>query len=981
MVAIQNPSLSVFLAASTAPDDAIFLHQLELCLKPLKQQGVISFWSLHNHLPSVDHQQTRAQKIEEADIVLLLVSPDFLADDFCMGQHLQWALRSHEAGQARVIPILVRPSDWGSTSFAHLQPLPVDKQPIMLWSNQDEAWAEVTVGIRLAIEDLSLSPKSAIHQALPKIWSIPFSRNWCFTGREELLTRISTHLRTGHGKATALVQSPQAINGLGGIGKTQIAVEYAYRHASKYQNVFWVRAERRESLYASYSEIATKLNLSQRQVQVQDLLVEAVKHWFQTHRHWLLILDNADEPDLLLPFLPSTSGGHILITTRASDIQQIAIRLEVETLNEEQGATLLLRRASLLAANGPLTEVPEELRKQALLLSRELGGLPLALDQAGAYLAATGIGVQKYRQLYQDWYLELVKEYPSLVVDYPDSVVTTWSLSFTRVEEKNPAAADLLRICAYLAPDAIPETILTRSANVLGDVLSPVVADPVLFGQAIEVLRAYSLIKRDPQIETLTVHQLVQAIVREQIGNEDATLLWQQRAMQAVVTARPDVADVAQWDACEQWVPHALLCATWIIQEQVNELDAALLLNQAGYYLRERGRYSDAQPLYERALAIREQMLGEQHPSTATSLNNLAELYGAQGKYVEAEPLYERALAIYEQVLGEEDPSTLMSLNNLAGFYNVQGKYWEAEPLYKRALVISEQVLGEQHPDTAMSLNNLAMLYDAQKKYGEAEPLYKRALAIREQVLGEQHADTAASLNNLGELYREQGKYEEAESLYKRALVIYEQVLGEQHPDTASCFNNLAALYREQGKYGEAESLYKRALEICEQVLGEQHPDTASSLNNLAALYDAQKKYGKAEPFYARALAIDEQILGPAHPDTAMDLNNLAALYDAQGKYEEAEPLYERALAIREQVFGEQHLDTAMSLNNLAELYDGQGKYEEAEPLYQRALAIYEQVLGKKHPDTQVVRTNYDELLRAMEAKKRSVWGRLRSKR
>ena len=615
MVAQYNPTLNIFLAASRAPDDTALLKQLEIQLKPLARKGAISFWSLHNVLPGSDHDQTRAQKIEAADLVLLLVSADFLADDFCMEQDLQRALQRHEAGQARVIPILARPADWENASFAHLQPLPTNKQATTLWPNQDQAWAEVTVGIRLAIEDLSLSPASALHQALPRIWTIPFSRNWYFTGREELLTRIDTHLHSNQGKATALAQSPQAISGLGGIGKTQLAVEYAYRHASEYQAVLWARAEHRESLYSSYSEIANKLNLPQRQAQEQDILVEAVKDWLQTHRNWLLILDNADEPDLLPPFLPPTPGGHILITTRAADLQNLALRLEVEELTNEQGATLLLRRAGLLTPDASLASVPAELQKQALLLSQELGGLPLALDQAGAYLAAT---IPASRNIASS--IEIAGKSCSKSVvhfgllDHPESVVTTWLLSFARVEARNPAAADLLRFCACLAPDAIPETILTRGANKLGDLLSPVVADPLLFEQAIEALRAYSLLKRDPQTETLTVHRLVQAIVREQIGTGDPSLLWKQRAIQAVLAAPPNVMDVTQWNACEQWIPHALFCANWIMREQIHTPETALLLNQAGYYLNARGRYSDAQPLYERALVICEQVLGPDIP-------------------------------------------------------------------------------------------------------------------------------------------------------------------------------------------------------------------------------------------------------------------------------------------------------------------------------------------------------------------------------
>ncbi|WP_396888901.1 tetratricopeptide repeat protein [Microcystis aeruginosa] len=391
-----------------------------------------------------------------------------------------------------------------------------------------------------------------------------------------------------------------------------------------------------------------------------------------------------------------------------------------------------------------------------------------------------------------------------------------------------------------------------------------------------------------------------------------------------------------------------------IIKQQLGDnhpLTAQSLNNLALLYYSQ-GRYSEAEPLFKEALAIRKQQLGDNHPDTATSLNNLAGLYRVQGRYSEAEPLYKEALAIWKQQLGDNHPDTASSLNNLAGLYRVQGRYSEAEPLYKEALAIWKQQLGDNHPLTATSLNNLAGLYESQGRYSEAEPLYKQALAIWKQQLGDNHPSTASSLNNLALLYQSQGRYSEAEPLYKQALAIRKQRLGDNHPSTAASLNNLAFLYQSQGRYSEAEPLYKQALAIWKQQLGDNHPSTASSLNNLAGLYESQGRYSEAEPLYKQALAIRKQQLGDNHPSTATSLNNLAGLYESQGRYSEAEPLYKQALAIRKQQLGDNHPDTASSLNNLAFLYQSQGRYSEAEPLYKQALAIRKQQLGDNHPDT-----------------------------
>jgi CHAT domain-containing protein/Tfp pilus assembly protein PilF len=370
--------------------------------------------------------------------------------------------------------------------------------------------------------------------------------------------------------------------------------------------------------------------------------------------------------------------------------------------------------------------------------------------------------------------------------------------------------------------------------------------------------------------------------------------------------------------------------------------------------LQRAGKYDEALRLAERALEIRERLLGTEHPDVATGIDGLAGVYFDRGEYVKAEPLYLRALAIREKALGNDHPATAESLNNLAAVYTLQGKYGQAEPLYKRALDIREKALGDDHPDTATGIGNLGRLYHYQGKYGEAEPLYKRSLDIREKALGKDHPKTAESLNNLAVLYSAQGKYVEAEPLHKRSLDIREKALGKTHPDTAQSLNNLALVYEYLGKFEEAEPLYRRSLDIREKALGKDHPSTAISLNNLAALYQSQGKFEEAEPLYRRSLDIREKALGKDSPSTATGISNLARVYASQGKYAEAEPLYKRALDILEKALGKDHPDTANSLNGLGSLYRRQGKYAEAEPLYKRALDIREKALGNDHPATVV---------------------------
>jgi CHAT domain-containing protein/Tfp pilus assembly protein PilF len=377
--------------------------------------------------------------------------------------------------------------------------------------------------------------------------------------------------------------------------------------------------------------------------------------------------------------------------------------------------------------------------------------------------------------------------------------------------------------------------------------------------------------------------------------------------------------------------------------------EANTLVDQVGQLV-DQGRYADAVPLAQKALALRDAVLGPNHADVALSLNDLGELYDDQGLFSEAEPLFKLSLAIREKALGPEADDVALSLSDLAGVYAAEGRYAEAEPLYKRSLAIREKMLGPNHPYVALILNNLATLYMDQGRYAEVEPLLKRSLSIDEQALGPNDTETAQGLNNLAEVYRELGRYADAEPLYKRSLGIYEQVLGPDHPNVATLLSNLGLLYCDQHRDAEAEPLYKRGLQIREKALGPDHPSVANSLELIAVLYRTENRFAEAEPIYRRSLAIAEKAFGPEHPDVATALNNLAELFYAQGRYADAEPLYKRGIAIREKALGPLHPDLAISINNLAELYRKQGRYSDAEPLLKRSLDILQQTLGPDHP-------------------------------
>jgi tetratricopeptide (TPR) repeat protein len=495
------------------------------------------------------------------------------------------------------------------------------------------------------------------------IWFVPYRRNPIFTGQDDILTRLRAALTMNKTAALTQQATPQAISGLGGIGKTQIALEYTYRYGQEYQAVLWAQADSGEALVLAYSKLASLLHLAEKDATDKSVVVEAVKHWLATHNHWLLILDNADEIALVDDFLPDVVPGHVLLTTRAQAQGTLARGLAVQEMVPDEGALLLLRRAKVLAGDATLEQASEEDRKAALELAKELGGLPLALDQAGAYIEETGCGIEGYAQRYHQQQTSLLKRRGKLLTDHPEPVATTWLLSFTKVEEVNRAAADLLRLCAFLHPDAIPEELLVAEDVDLGPNLGTLEGDAVTLDDALETLSRFSFVRRNAAAQTLSIHRLVQAVLRDAMEEEQARQ-WAERVVKILRHQFPDPQDVASWARCERYILHAQVCAGWIDQWHITIDEAASLLNEAAVYLYDHAQYEQAKLLYERALAIREEVRDPKHPDTARSLNNLAALYDTQGNYEEAEPLYKRALAIFEEVLGPKHPDSIVVRQN-----------------------------------------------------------------------------------------------------------------------------------------------------------------------------------------------------------------------------------------------------------------------------------------------------------------------------
>ncbi len=766
-------------------------------------------------------------------------------------------------------------------------------------------------------------------------WNVPAGVPF-FTGREDVLERLHQALSE---KGTAAIAQRQAISGLGGIGKTQTAIEYAKRHHNEYKAVLWVVAESRESLISGFASIAGVLNLPERNIQDQSLTVKAVKRWLDSNFDWLLILDNADNPKLVEEFIPANPKGHILLTSRAQVFDAIGILnpLELEELSPEDAINFLLNRT------GRNDLEPEEARAVEQL-AQELDYLPLALEQAGAYIKELRSSFKDYITSYHQRGLELLEK-GQMIGEYRKSVRTTWSLNFQQVEQTSKAAADLLRVSAFLNPDRIPIELIHLGAVELGPELSHELAnvanDPLLLDEVLKPLIQYSLIHRDRKSRTYDIHRLVQAVLKDGM-EESLRQIWAERVIKALSRALPDVDAInfGQWNEIDRLLPHVQICAELIRTRRFDIPEAAQLLNRTGRYLHLRARLHEAEQLYIVAHAIREKILNSEHPDIAASLHNLAWLYYDQGKYSQAESLYNKSFTIREQTLESEHPDIAASLDHLARLYKEQGKYTDAVQMANRALDIRTNKLGPEHPQTASTISLLGNIYYDLEEVTEAAELNSKALKIQEKSLGMNHYETAISLNNLATIYLTQNKFSEAESLLLRALSIYESAFGMNYPRLDCFLNNLAKLYIEQNKYAAAKELLNRSMNNIETVLGPEHPDIAVSLMNLGLWYRRQCNYLEAEQLYNRALKIREQTLGSDHPDVALTLITLGDLYIDQHKYFKGEPLLRRALPVLRKTFRNEHPYVVDAMLVHAALLKGMNRKGEAQRLEGQAKKI-----------------------------------------
>jgi hypothetical protein len=754
-------------------------------------------------------------------------------------------------------------------------------------------------------------------------------------GREELLADLDARLSGGSGAGPRVV----ALSGTGGAGKTSVAVEYAHRHLAETGLVWQFAAGDPTALAAGFGELAAQLGARDLRdtgdpvAQVHGVL--AVRPG-----GWLLIFDNAPDAASVAALLPPAGHGRVLITSQYPHWPG-GRAVEVPVLNQDAAAAFLLTRTGT-GDQGAGRD-----------LAGELGGLPLALEQAAAYLQAAGCGMAGYLDLFRERRADLLGR--GEPAGYARQVATTWGLAFDQLKQDDPLAAGLLRLLACCAPDVVPlHLLLSPRPGLAGSLpaevapmLAPLLEDSLAADDAIAALRRYALIS-PPAGGSVSVHRLVQAVTLSQLPGEQATA-WRQAARSLIEAALPaDPRLLGTWPDYAALLPHARAALT---------ADSAAMA-QIASYLGHSGNHVAARTLQQQILNARERALGAEHADTLAARANLAYWTGEAGDPVAARDQFAALLPVRERVCGDEHPDTLAVRSNLAYWTGEAGDPVAARDQFAALLPVRERVLGAQHPGTLAVRANLAYWTGRAGDRAAARDQTATLLPVIEQVLGAGQPGTPAGRAHLAHSAGEAGDPVAARDQYAALLPVITRVLGADHPDTLTARANLAYLTGQAGDLATARDQYAALLPVIARALGAEHPGTLTARANLARWTGQAGDPATARDEYDALLPVIERVLGAEHPDTLAARASLARWTGDAGDPAAARDQFAALLTVIARVSGEEHPDTLAARASLAYWTGDAGDPAAARDQFAALLPVRERVSGAEHPGTLTVRAS-----------------------
>jgi tetratricopeptide (TPR) repeat protein len=779
-----------------------------------------------------------------------------------------------------------------------------------------------------------------------RVWTIP-ARVRGFTGRADLLAEVAAALRPG---GSAVVQ---AVAGMGGIGKTTAAIEYAHRHHDEFDIAWWVPAGDPALLPERLAELALALDLTTATdpvgVGVARLLGELARR-----DRWLLVFDNAEDPRALSRWLPE-GPGRVLITSRNPAWHGIAATVGVREFTRAESITLLRR----LVAD--LTEV------EADRVADAVGDLPLAVEQAGSLLADTGLTVDKYLRLLAERARDVLDHDPGGA--YPQSLAASWAVAFDRLAADDPTALDLLTVVAWCGPEPVPLNLLTDHPDALPERLRPLATDPLLLARCTTILHRRGMATVSPH--GIQLHRIPAALLRarSQASEVTAAAGWAATVVRLLdQTAPRDLRrDLSSWTPWRRLLPHILAAAGRDEALDAVPAEATRLLDHAAsYLLGGSGDVRAAVAVSERAYDVRRDKFGDDHPDTLASASLLAGSLWWLGDYQRARALDQDTLTRRRRILGQDHPDTLTSASQLAQDLFGLGIYPQARELQEATLTRQRRILGDDHPYTLFSAHLLVLDLWSLGDYRQARQLQDDTVTRMRRIWGEDHPDTLAGASVLGVVVWSLGDHRQARQLLNDTFTRSRAGLGNDHWATLLSAQHLGLVTSSLGDYQQARQLQNDTLTRLRRVLGENHPLTLREASLLGLTLGSLGEHQQARDLQTDALARSRRVLSEDHPDTLRTASDLGLTLGSMGEQQQARQLQTDTLARLRRVLGEDHPDTLTSANRLAADLRTLGEYERARALDEDTLARRRRALGDDHPDTLTSAGNLAADLRAL---------------
>ncbi|KAH7459901.1 hypothetical protein FOMA001_g19846 [Fusarium oxysporum f. sp. matthiolae] len=746
-------------------------------------------------------------------------------------------------------------------------------------------------------------PPEPLEPTPPPFASIPFRRDPTFIERGDILDQI--------GRQCSEPASRFAIVGLGGVGKSELAIEFAHRFAARSAEawVFWVRASTQARVIEGFKSIADNVKLVGRDCPDTDVL-QLVFDWLSNVRNgkWFLVLDSADNSDVLIhgtsgdkddgrklvEYLPQSPNGSILITTRNKDL---AFRLTGNSQMIHEIGPMTQEEALKLLGN-KLGALPDA--NAAADLVRSLEFVPLAISQAAAYIQmrAPRTSLVQYLNEFRQSESKRVKLLSHDAGDLrrdlrqdgsaPNAILTTWQVSFDHIKSERPSAAALLSLMSFFNSQGIPESLLKLSKyshNAAQLLSTRDMADSDFqdneneteskFEDDLAILRGYCLVMLSEDANTFEMHGLVQLSMRGWLKAHGLQDKFLEQYITVMASSFP-TGDYKNWTVCRALFAHVEAAAEyWPNKDSLRKTWTGLLYN-GGWYALLQGRYAVGEQMASKARRSREKLLGKDNEATLASISLLALTYSSQGQWNKAEKLQMQVMEARKKELGEDHPDTLLSMGNLASTYRKQGRLNDAEKLQVKAMNTCKAKLGEDHPNTLSTMGSLASTYWEQGRWKKAEKLEEQVMEARKKKLGADHPDTLSSIANLASTYWKQGRLEKAEKLEEQVMEARKKKLGEDHPDTLSIMASLALTYMKQDRLEDTEKLGVQVLKARKKKLGADHPATLTSMGNLAVTWKSQGRHEKALSMMENCVQRQRHVLGPSHPLTKESLSTLS---------------------------------------------------------------------------------------------------------